>query len=216
MQRTLLVVFGAVLVLILSMVAGGVAGDFVSGAGLGADTAEISNSTGLSDGDLSLVKLGAESRAIITKRFQGASLVCAEPAPDVGQSALHAAQLLTKGAAETPTAGGAELEVGLNAKQVKSVQALLQRSQGLQNMRDILFRACEAYINGAIDRPSYTAIYKQAMHTTTIVMGIELIAYGNLPSAQTELLGGAGSLPSVTLGISSGTDRYRCLWRRPA
>ncbi|MEO3429515.1 hypothetical protein AAFN88_11690 [Pelagibius sp. CAU 1746] len=177
-----------ILSLILS-VAAGAGTAFVVGDLRGApDAAEIANSSELKDGDLSLVRMGAESRAILTKRFGDTTLVCAEPAPDVGLAAQRTAQFMARGGGKNSAAGEADAELELNSNQIDNMQRLLRRTQGLQNLRDILFRACEAYINGAIYRETYASIYTQAVETTSVIMGIELIAGSSLPPEQTEVL----------------------------
>jgi hypothetical protein len=113
--------------------------------------------------------------------------LCAEPSPDVAR-AVQAALSLSGGAAgtATPPTGGTAIEAQLafqtNASRSESVAQLTKRIATIQLLRDGMYRACEAYANGAIGPEIYTAItsrYDRMM----ITMLLGEMAAGNFGSA---------------------------------
>ena len=76
-------------------------------------------------------------------------IICAEPSPDAFMALV--------------AAGGADLtmgkkEIGAYGSMAESVGALGRRTQTVQLLRDVLYRACEAYMNGVIDKNEYRRI----------------------------------------------------------
>lgn len=113
--------------------------------------------------------------------------LCAEPSPDVAR-AVQAA-LSTSGSAAgtaTPPAGGTAIEAQLafqtNASRSESVAQLTKRIATIQLLRDGLYRACEAYANGAIGQEMYTAIVSR-YDRMMITMLLAEMAVGNFGSA---------------------------------
>lgn len=93
-------------------------------------------------------------------------VICAEPSPDVF-TALAAS--LSGGAG----AGGQN--IGAAASMAQSAAALGPRTQTIQLLRDGLYRACEAYMNGLINRDEYRQImfaYDEVMITMIAVDGL--------------------------------------------
>ena len=100
---------------------------------------------------------------LIVQRPQ--EITCAEPSPDVArvvQAALSSQ--LDVGATVTPPVGGggtavdARIMSALAATRAESIAQLTCRIATIQLLRDGLYRACEAFMNGAIGRTAYTAI----------------------------------------------------------
>ncbi|MCI0755748.1 hypothetical protein [Teichococcus vastitatis] len=99
---------------------------------------------------------------LIVQRPQ--EITCAEPSPDVArvvQAALSSQ--LDVGATVTPPVGGgtavdARIMSALAATRAESIAQLTRRIATIQLLRDGLYRACEAFMNGAIGRTAYTAI----------------------------------------------------------
>jgi hypothetical protein len=113
--------------------------------------------------------------------------LCAEPSPDVAR-AVQAALSLSAAAAgtATPPAGGTAIEAQLafqtNATRSESVAQLTKRIATIQLLRDGLYRACEAYANGAIGPEIYTAIISR-YDRMMITMLLGEMAAGNFGSA---------------------------------
>src|SRR6185295_1389234 len=91
--------------------------------------------------------MDAKQRAILVSRVmddgQPYVRVCAEPSPDA---------LATFSAELAGNVKDEALSADLTSKMLDSGQVLGNRTATIQLLRDGLFRACEAYINGALDQ----------------------------------------------------------------
>jgi hypothetical protein len=122
----------------------------------------------------------------------GRKVICTEPTPDVAKALSAAAQISAKGGnAETNgslAAGGASGE---------TVMALAGRSTALLGLRDGLYRACEAYANGALGADAYALIlsrYGQLM--TTLFLGQDITGAAGTRAGE------AAQSPSVSVSVS--------------
>jgi hypothetical protein len=122
----------------------------------------------------------------------GRTVICTEPTPDVAKALSAAAQFGAKGGDAATTGslagGGATGE---------AVMALAGRSTALLGLRDGLFRACEAFANGALGADAYALIlsrYGQLM--TTLFLGQDITG-----AAGTQT-GAAVQSPSVSVNVS--------------
>lgn len=118
---------------------------------------------------------------------QDREYLCAEPSPDVArvvQAALS--NSISASGTGTPATGGvaieAQLASQLNASRSEGIAQLTKRIATIQLLRDGLYRACEAYANGAIGREIYTAIISR-YDRMMITMLLGEMAAGNLGSA---------------------------------
>jgi hypothetical protein len=131
-------------------------------------------------------------------------VVCTEPSPDVAKALSAAAQLSAQGGNAGTTgslaAGGASAE---------AVAALAGRSTALLGLRDGLYRACEAYANGALGADAYALIlsrYGQLMTTLflgqdiTGAAGTEAGATVQSPPVSVTVSGDVTGASSVTAG----------------
>jgi hypothetical protein len=105
--------------------------------------------------DESSYSLDAKQRVVLSfasadKQGRTGRYVCAEPSPD----ALSA--MAASGALEAQVAGqgGGAASASLN----EAVASIGLRTQTIQLLRDGLYRACEAYLNGAIDEFGYALL----------------------------------------------------------
>ena len=96
--------------------------------------------------------------------------ICAEPPPDVATSLFSAISVSLSGNAEERIEGKAALESIKNNDIVK----LFERSQGIQGLRDGMYRTCEAYINGGIDSRTYGQQMTYMTATLNFLVTIEL------------------------------------------
>jgi hypothetical protein len=90
-------------------------------------------------------------------------IICTEPSPDVAR-ALSAAAAATAQGGNAGTTGS----FGAGGASAEAVLALTGRSTALLGLRDGLYRACEAYANGAIGADAYALVlsrYGQLMTT---------------------------------------------------
>ncbi len=118
----------------------------------------------------------ANRRAIIVHETGGVRRFCTEPAPDVAANLKDtlAASLSAsvKAAAAKADASG---QGTLSKDEALTIVQLINRSQGLQNFRDALFRACEARLNGFISNREYILVLNNAISSTTALIAVELM-----------------------------------------
>jgi hypothetical protein len=129
----------------------------------------------LDDGD-SLIT-DAKQRAIINLPHDTAGgeperIVCAEPSPDVAQSVSDAIKASLQAQVEGKGGGSAAFA----RSSAEAVAQLGERLATIQLLRDGLYRACEAYANGAIKRTAYTLIISRYGDTMITMLTGELMA----------------------------------------
>lgn len=128
-------------------------------AGCSTQPGSILNRLDLTKNETALV--GSRQRAILNSPVGEASrpglvnperVVCAEPSPDV---ALAIAQSFGTGLSILDGGQGAR---AVTRATVEGVVQLGERTQAIQLLRDKMYRACEAYSNGAITGTAYNLI----------------------------------------------------------
>ncbi len=135
----------------------------------------------------------AKQRLVLTKprampdSDNGKNIVCAEPSPDVAQAVSSTIDLAFK------KVGSADKSLGINAafNLSEAVVQLGERLAVIQLFRDRMYRACEAYANGAIDEVAYTLMLARNDKTVTTLLSQEMAAgaFGRPPAK----LGGSAS-----------------------
>jgi len=110
------------------------------------------------------------------KKKQKQVVLCAEPSPDVAQAvsdALSAGLQL-----DLKHASGAEAKAAANLARssAESVAELGERLATIQLLRDKMYRACEAYGNGAIGPTAYSLILARHDKTMMSLLSNELAA----------------------------------------
>lgn len=103
----------------------------------------------------------AKQRIVWTRKTStGQTILCAEPSPDVAQAFSEAMKLAATLSASNKTPEGSEQKVDASGEFGRSyagaVAELGQRLAVIQLLRDEMYRACEAYANGALTKVSYT------------------------------------------------------------
>jgi hypothetical protein len=123
-----------------------------------------------------LIRQDASQRAILlVPRQSGHAILnaCSEPPPDVAQ---NLAQSLNSSLEALAKKGG-ELEANVAAKvssDLKTAAELIfQRSQGIQLLRDTMFRLCEALQNGVIEREDYREMIQTLISTANFIIPFE-------------------------------------------
>jgi hypothetical protein len=92
-------------------------------------------------------------------------VACAEPSPDVFVAAAASASVSADVAKQS----------GQGSAQYAETAATLSRGHTIQLLRDGLYRACEAYLNGAVDEHDYRDLlvfYDITMITTLAIEGV--------------------------------------------
>ncbi len=98
---------------------------------------------------------------------------CSEPPPDAIGTIAKA--IAMKAAAKAPTKVGTIEGTGEFTRSFESdIHDLFQRSQGVQVLRDGMYRLCEAYVNGAIDQQIYAEQMIDLISTLDFVVPMEL------------------------------------------
>jgi hypothetical protein len=174
------------------------------------------------DGDNNSVSLDAKQRLVLVTRQGGRygnkRVVCAEPSPDV--YSVTAASVAGSGAFSAPTLVGgsaAETKAGLAvaAARNEAGASIAMRTQTIQLLRDGLYRACEAYMNGAIDEVQYNVILLNIDRLMITLLGIDAIGgtpkvpataiSANLPPASAKTPGEGGAEAELKEAKEGGT-----------
>lgn len=119
-------------------------------------------------------------------------IICAEPSPDVAQAVSKSFGAELSAAIASEGSGQAQIA----AAQAASVAELGKRLAAVQALRDGLYRACEAYANGAMTDASYAAIlggYRTTLETTL---------FGDFLSSR----GSTSALVSATSGATTNAN----------
>ncbi len=174
---------------------------------------------GWSDVDGTVVYTTANVRLIIRRKNPVTNnyVVCTEPTPDVATAFSTATQIAAKGGNQAASG-----QLSFAGSSGEAISELAGRSTALLALRDGLYRACEAYANGALGANAYALIlarYGQLM--TTLFLGQDLSAAatagaGNVqqtpkkdavpaPSGEKVPAGqGAGDSPALAAGVAAG------------
>jgi hypothetical protein len=127
--------------------------------------------------------LDAKQRVVLVNENGGKErnrrVVCAEPSPD----AITAHAAAVSAALQAPLGGfGAQSDAQAKAAQgafrygsEDSVASIANRTQTVQLLRDNLYRACEAYMNGAIDSAQYNLIVINIDKLMTALVAIDAL-----------------------------------------
>lgn len=99
-------------------------------------------------------------------------IVCAEPSPDVGQSVSQAVQAGFEAASKS----GDKVSGNFGFSLASSVVQLGERLAVIQLLRDELYRACEAYANGAINATGYTIKMSRLSKQIVTMLSSEMAA----------------------------------------
>lgn len=129
------------------------------------------------------------------------AIICAEPSPDVAKALSEAlsASLSAAGGAAPGVAAGVSPEAALqfSGGRAESLAQLTERIATIQLLRDGLYRACEAYANGAISKTTYSVLLSR-FDDTMITMFMGELAAGNFGRSQALLTGEAAASGSAS------------------
>lgn len=140
------------------------------------------------------VTTDATKRIVISGKRDGKTIVCAEPSPDA-MSALSASL------AATLTDPKTQINGSISAGFQQSLTQIGVRTATIQMLRDGLFRACEAYLNGALDEADYVLITTFFPQTAATLTAIEALGYGQFPAN-----GAVSSTATSTVTDPKGTS----------
>ena len=112
--------------------------------------------------------IDAKQRTIIAASRTNDVIVCAEPSPD----ALSAVSSSFSGSTSVSAQSSPEVALAM-ALALNEAAGQLRRARTVQLLRDSLFRACEAYMNEAMDKIDYTRIANKYADATVTLLAIE-------------------------------------------
>ncbi|OOG39900.1 hypothetical protein B0B52_14895 [Polaromonas sp. A23] len=166
----------------------------IATAGCATSPSEIFRTFKLNDGDS--VATGARERIVTNHRpsfperygqIVPQVVVCTEPSPDVAGSIANSFGF---GVSVFGQGSGS-----LSGAQIESLLQLSERTVSTQLLRDQMYRACEAYSNGAINATNYTLIMSRLNETMiTLMLG--------------ETAGGAFGRSLGTLGGKANSNAF--------
>lgn len=160
-------------------------------------------------GKTNTLTVDATKRSIISNGIY----VCAEPSPDVG--ATFATELaLNISLRESGQSGDDESNKDNTSGQAKGnfasqseIEAIFDRTQGIQAIRDGMFRLCESNMNDAISRDFYEAQMTDLTTTLNFIVPLELCLKATLDLDQ--ILGqSSGKNPTAASDAELGTDLF--------
>jgi hypothetical protein len=123
-------------------------------------------------------------------------VVCAEPSPDVFGT-------LAMGSALNVSLPSTQQEVGAATSLAETASALALRTQTIQLLRDGLYRACEAYLNGILDEDDYRQIikgYDELLITMLAVEGLTQQVPPIVPRIAATASAAKGETPTTSAG----------------
>lgn len=85
-------------------------------------------------------------------------IICAEPSPDIAKAVADALNLSASADFKGLASVDPKLAAAVSKARTEGVAQLTERLATIQLLRDTLYRACEAYANGAISASSYTVM----------------------------------------------------------
>jgi hypothetical protein len=156
------------------------------------------------------LSIDARQRVVLVTHQGGKTrdrtVVCAEPSPDV--LTAQAASGSASGAATLPAAeqggtGQSSFSGSIAGASSEAAASIAMRSQTIQLLRDGLFRACEAYMNGGIDQHQYNVVLLNIHKLMVTLLGVDAI-------------GGMPTTPAVTLGVAGKADDQAAIESRAA
>lgn len=132
----------------------------------------------------SLVMANAEHMPIVQTRVrrngqgpvQPEYITCIAPSPDIATAVSKSFQLAAEASAKIPQGTKASAAFAMSRAQTQSIAQLGERIATIQLLRDGLYRACEAFANGAISETAYAVMLSRYDDTMVTLMSIDLAA----------------------------------------
>ena len=144
-------------------------------------------------------------------RVSPSRVTCSEPSPDVAKAFSSSFNLGTSLAARgLPSGVAPEVAIAISRAQAEALAQLGERLATIQLLRDGLFRACEAYANGAISDTTYAVILSR-FDDTMVTMLLGEFAAGAFGRTLSGLGTEASGKASSQLDVSTKQERTRQL-----
>lgn len=120
----------------------------------------------------------ADKRAIfVFHQRTNAGFACPEPSPDVRAAVERAVKALNEVQTKMPKEDGSlQLKSSVDATRKVVTDSLMERTQGLQVLRDMLFQACLANVRGDMSGVQYVSFVSATLpKLTTSLIATELV-----------------------------------------
>ena len=117
------------------------------------------------------VGVGTKAGQIIPRR-----VVCAEPSPDLAKAVQNSFGLGTSLGVSNPAGVSGQFALSISKARAESAAQLGERLATIQLLRDGLYRACEAYANGAFGAVTYAVLLSRYDDTMVTMLTSELAA----------------------------------------
>ena len=131
-------------------------------------------------------------------RITPQNIICSEPSPDVAKAVAESFNLGGSFGGGIPSGVSAEAAAAISLARAEGMAQLTQRLATIQLLRDGLYRACEAYANGAISDTTY-AVMISRYDDTMVTMLMGELAAGNFSGRLAAIGTGAGGDASAQL-----------------
>ena len=135
---------------------------------------------------------------VLGGRVTPETIICAEPSPDVAKAVSESFNLGGSFGGGIPSGVSAEAAAAISLARAEGMAQLTQRLATIQLLRDGLYRACEAYANGAISDTTY-AVMISRFDDTMVTMLLGELAAGNFSGRLAAIGTGAGGSASAQL-----------------
>lgn len=148
--------------------------------------------------DVAVFSYPSELRGAYVRPKDSQSTVCAEPFSDTAvQTALNVASDITAKYA------GVEAKVDNSVNATTEIVALAGRTQAVLITRELLYRICEAQLNGMLSTGEGKTLFEDALRVvTSVTKAEEQQAGARLATAKAEELNARATLEAVTRGKS--------------
>ncbi len=134
-------------------------------------------------------------------------IICAEPSPDIAKVISSASNIGLAATANLPQGISPEAAAAFSREQAAAMAQLGERVATIQLLRDGLYRACEAYANGALSSTAYAVLLSRYDDTMITLLQSELAA-GAFGRTLAALTGEATGEATATLETSSSLKEH--------
>jgi hypothetical protein len=134
------------------------------------------DATRLGNDSVYLIRQDASQRAILfVPRTDGKApfSACSEPPPDVAQNIVQTLGSSLSGLGQSGSGIEGNVAAQISRDLKGTAELLFQRSQGVQLLRDTMFRLCESFQNGVITSDEYSMLIQQLIKTATLIIPFE-------------------------------------------
>jgi hypothetical protein len=139
-------------------------------------------------------------------RIEPSRVLCAEPSPDVASAISSGLGAALTAAAQEPGGPEGAVSGSFASSRAQSIAQLGERLATMQLLRDGLYRACEAYANGAVTPATYTLIVSRIDDLMVTLLSTE-IAGGAFGRELAALGGSATGAAAASQAVGGASEK---------